>query len=464
MLTYNLSNRGNMPMYEYLYKCIRDDILIGIIKAGSKLPSKRAFAKHLNVSIVTIENAYAQLSLEGYIDSVEKSGYFVTSLENTKNLTCLIRPNIEEEFEYSFYSDLRSNRIQRNNFPFSTWAKLLRDTISSHDDALLKTVPYNGIYELRLALSEFLHEYRGMNVTPSQIIVGSGTEYLYSRLILLFGKESRWAIENIGNAKISSIYNMYNANWSYVGTDEMGPNIKELSKSGANIVHISPSNNFPLGNVMPVKRRQELLLWANSSSDNYILEDDYDSEFPNHGTIVEPLFSLDKSDKVIYMNTFSKTLIPSLRISYMVLPHTLVNKYLEKLSFYSGTVSSIEQYTLARFINDGYYERHINHMKNHFKSVKDILISAIKSSPLGKISEVIEPSAGTHFLLRISTKKSDRELITKIKSKDINIAAFSEYVLTKEYDSNTLVINYCGIHKDRIDETVRRMCTAILDE
>ena len=463
MLTYNLSKRGKTPIYEYLYKCIRDDILMGRIKAGDKLPSKRSFAKHLGVSVITVENAYTQLLIEGYVSSVEKSGFYVTSLERSgKAKGPVPKGLIEEEFEYSYFSDLRSNRLQRLNFPFSTWARLMRYTISSYDDALLKTVPYNGIYELREALCTYLHNNKGMNVEPYQIFIGSGTEYLYSRLIQLFGTDTRWAIANIGNQKIANIYDMYNAKWSFVDTDNMGPLVESLIRHRSNVVHISPANNFPIGNVMQVKRRQELLAWAEASSERYILEDDYDSEFRYKGAPIEPVYAMDTAGRVIYLNTFSKTLIPSLRISYMVLPPELVERYQKKLSFYSGTVSSIEQYTLAHFIRDGYYERHINHMRNYFRTIRESLISAIMDSELGHISTIIEPSAGTHFLLKIDTKKKDRRLTEDIRKMDIEVAALSEYLLTRSRDTHTLVINYCGIHRDRIDETADRLAEAVL--
>ena len=462
MLTYDLSKRKGSSIYEYLYKCIKEDILNGKILAGDKLPSKRTFAKHLGVSTATVENAYSQLLLEGYVTSVEKSGFYVNQLENPKQKAKEKRPKpLEEEFEYSFFSDLRSNRLQRANFPFSTWARLMRYTISSHDEALLKTVPFNGIYELREALCNYLADNKGMKVEPYQIFVGSGTEYLYARLILLFRSE-KWAIENIGNQKIANIYDMYNAAWSFVDTDENGPLIDSLVKENSNIVHISPANNFPLGNIMQVKRRQELLAWAAAGPDRFILEDDYDSEFRYKGAPILPVYSMDTEGKVIYMNTFSKTLIPSLRISFMVLPPALVERYLKKLSFYSGTVSSIEQYTLAHFIRDGYYERHINHMRNYFRSIRDDLISEIEHSPIKEIATIIEPSAGTHFLLKLDTEKPDCRLKAEIKAKDIDVAALSDYLLTKNQDTHTLVINYCGIHRDRIHETVIRLSEAVL--
>lgn len=459
MLTYNMDNRHELPLYDYLYRCIKNDILSGRISVGEKLPSKRSLAKHLNISVITVENAYAQLLLEGYITSCEKKGYFVNDTGCVPQASCLIRPKAEEEFEYAYFADLKSNRIRRNRFPFSTWAKLLRDTLSERPEQLLKTVPYNGVYELRLALAEFLHEFRGMQVLPSQIVICSGTDSMYGRLFCLLD-DAAWAVENIGSQKITGLYDMYHAKWKSVPRDEYGVDMNSLYESGCNVVHVSPAQHFPIGTVMPVKRRTELLEWADRKG-YYIIEDDYDSEFWYQGKPAPTLYSLDGNGRVIYFNTFSKTLIPSLRISYMVLPYELAQRYEEGLSFYSGTVPSMEQYALARFISEGYFERHINHMRNYFKSQRGSLFEAVKESPLGGISHIYENSSGTYFLLELDTKLADKELVTRIREKDINVACTSEYMAQPHGDTHTLVINYCGVYAERIKETVQRIWEAI---
>jgi GntR family transcriptional regulator/MocR family aminotransferase len=459
MLTYNMDNRQELPLYDYLYRCIKNDILSGRIGVGEKLPSKRSLAKHLNISVITVENAYAQLLLEGYITSCEKKGYFVNDTGCVPQASCLIRPKAEEEFEYAYFADLKSNRIRRNRFPFSTWAKLLRDTLSERPEQLLKTVPYNGVYELRLALAEFLHEFRGMQVLPSQIVICSGTDSMYGRLFCLLD-DATWAVENIGSQKITGLYDMYHAKWKSVPRDEYGVDMNSLYESGCNVVHVSPAQHFPIGTVMPVKRRTELLEWADRKG-YYIIEDDYDSEFWYQGKPAPTLYSLDGNGRVIYFNTFSKTLIPSLRISYMVLPYELAQHYEEGLSFYSGTVPSMEQYALARFISEGYFERHINHMRNYFKSQRGSLFEAVKESPLGGISHIYENSSGTYFLLELDTKLADKELVTRIREKDINVACTSEYMAQPHGDTHTLVINYCGVYAERIKETVQRIWEAI---
>lgn len=459
MLTYNMDNRQELPLYDYLYRCIKNDILSGRIGVGEKLPSKRSLAKHLNISVITVENAYAQLLLEGYITSCEKKGYFVNDTGCVPQASCLIRPKAEEEFEYAYFADLKSNRIRRNRFPFSTWAKLLRDTLSERPEQLLKTVPYNGVYELRLALAEFLHEFRGMQVLPSQIVICSGTDSMYGRLFCLLD-DATWAVENIGSQKITGLYDMYHAKWKSVPRDEYGVDMNSLYESGCNVVHVSPAQHFPIGTVMPVKRRTELLEWADRKG-YYIIEDDYDSEFWYQGKPAPTLYSLDGNGRVIYFNTFSKTLIPSLRISYMVLPYELAQRYEEGLSFYSGTVPSMEQYALARFISEGYFERHINHMRNYFKSQRGSLFEAVKESPLGGISHIYENSSGTYFLLELDTKLADKELVTRIREKDINVACTSEYMAQPHGDTHTLVINYCGVYAERIKETIQRIWEAI---
>lgn len=459
MLTYNMDNRQELPLYDYLYRCIKNDILSGRIGVGEKLPSKRSLAKHLNISVITVENAYAQLLLEGYITSCEKKGYFVNDTGCVPQASCLIRPKAEEEFEYAYFADLKSNRIRRNRFPFSTWAKLLRDTLSERPEQLLKTVPYNGVYELRLALAEFLHEFRGMQVLPSQIVICSGTDSMYGRLFCLLD-DATWAVENIGSQKITGLYDMYHAKWKSVPRDEYGVDMNSLYESGCNVVHVSPAQHFPIGTVMPVKRRTELLEWADRKG-YYIIEDDYDSEFWYQGKPAPTLYSLDGNGRVIYFNTFSKTLIPSLRISYMVLPYELAQHYEEGLSFYSGTVPSMEQYALARFISEGYFERHINHMRNYFKSQRGSLFEAVKESPLGGISHIYENSSGTYFLLELDTKLADKELVTRIREKDINVACTSEYMAQPHGDTHTLVINYCGVYAERIKETIQRIWEAI---
>ena len=463
MLTYSFTNLKNESLYTHLYQCIRQDIIDGKLISGEKLPSKRSFAKNLGVSTITIENAYAQLLSEGYIYSIPKKGFYVSDFKNNAiKPVKLTTENVELSSGYSdFLADFSSNQTRPENFPFSIWAKLMRETFNTNSPDLMTKPPCGGIIGLRKAIATHLEQFRGMHVQPEQIFIGAGTEYLYGLLIQLLGFDKKYAIENPGYEKIAAIYNSYNVRYHYIPMDEKGILVNELENSGADVVHISPSHHFPTGIVTPISRRYELLGWAAASADRYIIEDDYDSEFWYQGRPAPTLYSLDGNGRVIYFNTFSKTLIPSLRISYMVLPYELAKRYGEGLSFYSGTVPSMEQYALARFISEGYFERHINHMRNYFKGQRSRLFEAVKESPLGGMSHIYENSSGTYFLLELDTGLSDKELVERIRDKDINVACTSEYMAQPHGDTHTLVINYCGVYAERIEETVQRIWEAV---
>lgn len=454
MLTYDLSQRGTLPLYDYLYQCIREDIITGRLNPGERLPSKRTLAQHLNVGTITVANAYAQLVTEGYLTTEEKKGYFVLNIGHYQKKKAAAE-NLAEPQEKEYYADFKANRISLQNFPLATWNKLMRETLSLHNENLLKTVPYNGVYELRKAIADYLTANRAMEVQPSQVIIGAGTEYLYSRLMQTFGKACTFAIEDPGYKKFAAISASFGNPWKYIPIDESGLMIDKLEESDADVVHLSPANHFPTGIVMPISRRLELFQWVNRTNKRYIIEDDYDSEFRYNGRFIPPLFAQDTQNKVIYMNTFSKSLVPSLRISYMILPPKLLERYESTMSFYSCTVSSFEQYTLARFISEGYLERHINRMKNYYKEQRKLILKAIKNSPLGKISTITERNAGTHFLLTVHTALTEQEIRQKAHIANLNISMLSDYRYEPcKEDEHTLVINYAGIPQNRIEEIV----------
>ena len=339
MLTYDLTARGRKTMYEYLYEAMKADILSGRLTAGEKLPSKRAFAEHLQVSVKTVENTYEQLLLEGYIRSEEKRGYFVNRLEVKSTATPAYASFVTRFREEEYLADLTANNIQYDKFPFATWAKIMRQTLTDYDTSLLKTVPFNGVEKLRVAIAEHLYRYRGMQVSPDHIIVGAGTEYLYSRLLQLLGKNAKFGVENPGYRKITKLYEVGGVAWDYVDIDGQGMKVEQLEEKCITVAHVSPEHHFPIGLVMPVGRRQELLRWAAEEPERYIVEDDFDCEFRMVGKPIPSVQSMDRNHRVIYINTFSKTMVPSLRIGYMVLPEKLMERYISTMNFYSCTVS-----------------------------------------------------------------------------------------------------------------------------
>ena len=272
MLTYALEKNGSSSLYTQLYGCIRRDILSGALPPRQKLPSKRALAQHLEVSVITVKNAYEQLAAEGYIYTVEKKGYYVSPVE--RPLPPADPPPLTPEKPAEpVFLDLATGSLDRSYFPFTVWSRLMRQTILEEDTELLRAAPSNGAPALRRAIAAHLRQFRGMDVDPEQIIIGAGTELLYTLIIQLLGREKRYAVEDPGYGKIARIYQAHQVPLCRVGLDGGGLDVAQLRRQPADVVHISPSHHYPTGIVMPIARRQELLRWAAEEPERYILED-----------------------------------------------------------------------------------------------------------------------------------------------------------------------------------------------
>ena len=443
MLTYSLDkNKGHLS--KELYKALKRDIEEGNLKRGEKLPSKRTFARNCSVSTITVQNAYDQLVSEGYITAYEKKGYFVSDGVGKKRAAVSFVVKEEEEKAKMDLPDLSNNRVREDNFPFSIWSRLMRKTMAEKQKQLLSPMATEGVYELRKAISHHLSSFRGMAVSPSQVLVGAGTEYLYSLIIQLLGRDKTYAIEDPGYMKLERIYESNGVKSTRVQLDEKGLSLEMLEDSGADIAHISPNHHYPTGITMPLDRRYEILSWAAGKEDRYILEDDYDSEFRVSRNPFPTLYTLDGSGSVIYMNTFSKSLASTVRISYMVLPFDLAERFKEKLSFYSSTVSSFEQYTLASFILDGYFEKHINRMRLFYIRQRKAILSLIYSSPMKDRCSVIENDSGLHFILRLHTTLSDEKVKEILKEEGIKISALSDFSHFSSI-SHDFIISYSNL-------------------
>lgn len=479
MLTYSFDNRNGRSLYEYLYTCIKNDILSGKLSPDTKLPSKRDFARNHGISVVTVENAYGQLLAEGYIYSLPKKGFYVSDInnninngiykstpqinaqDNTNNST-ITQDIYCKEADYSENPDcinLVSGHTPHDNFPFSIWAKLMRHVLTYEGDATLNVPPTGGVMQLRQAISHHLYEFRGITVSPQQIIIGAGTEYLYGLIVQLLGRNLSYGLENPSSRKIINIYKSLGVNVNYLDMDEEGviPDCAALNNS--QIIQISPSHHFPTGIVTSISRRYGLLQWANQSADRYIIEDDYDSEFRLQGKPIPSLFSIDATDKVIYFNTFTKSLASTIRISYMVLPLPLLEHFKSSLGFYSCTVSNFEQYTLAHFIEEGYLDKHINRMRNHYRDIRNELISRLINSPIKDKLHIYEEDSGLHFLLKYDTSDSDEELKKRAYNKGLRISFLSDYIIHNSYDKTNYehiaIVNYSGITHEDIAKTAQ---------
>lgn len=475
MITCDFTARGSIPLYEHLYRSIRSDIERGRLKADQRLPSKRSLAQQLKIGVVTVENAYAQLLSEGYIRSAERSGYFVNRLE--QGFPNRTPSRFSENFQRQggsdtetvpaksgeeWFLDLKTNSTQPDKFPFSTWAKLMREVLSERHTRLLEASPRNGAYELRAEIAKHLYQFRGMTVSPEQIVVGAGTEYLYGLIVQLLGRGRVFAVEEPGYRKISDIYAKNGVRLRHIDLDSYGMSADILAKSGADVAHISPSHQFPMGIVMPIKRRQEILKWAGEAEGRFVIEDDYDSEFRLSSRPIPAMQSIDTAGRVIYVNTFTKSLAPSIRIGYMVLPPGLMQRYERELGFYACTVPSFEQYTLAKFMAGSCFERHISRMRNTYKALRDLLIDELKKSALWERCTVYEENAGLHFLLRVKCGKTEEELVRAAAQAGIRISCLSEYCAKKGPERDpTLVVNYSGVDRDRIPEGIARLAEAL---
>ena len=455
MLTYELKKSPGVPLYEALYRCIRDDILSGKLPAGEKLPSKRALSQHLELSKITVETAYSQLLAEGYISSREKVGYFVETVERPSPPT---KSTPQPSPERTAAPVLDLTRSGTEHFPFSVWTRLQREVMLDYGERLLQPLPHQGIPELRTAIADHLAAFRGMDVNPDHILIGAGTDFLYNLLIQLLGRDKVYAVEEPGYGKIRKIYSAGGVQCISAPLDEKG--IRPDALEGADVLHFSPSHHFPTGLVTPVGRRLELLNWARQKN-VWIIEDDYDSEFRFDAHPMPAMQSLDR-ESVIYMNSFSKTLAPSIRISYLVLPERLMAQFKTQLGFYSCTVASFEQYTLARFLSRGYFEKHINRMRKFYRTRRNRVVSLLETCPFSHRITILEQDAGLHFLVKVDTELSDTALTERIAAAGIRIKPISSYYhLPAGEDRHLFVVNYSVLDEDALEQALNRLLSQL---
>lgn len=452
MLTYNFANKGSDSLYEYLYKCIKNDILLGNLGVHEKLPSKRSFAKNLGISVITVENAYEQLMAEGYIYSIPKKGFYVADLRElnlTKTLS--VSPSstlLSFKEKVPYLADFTSNQTDSEIFPFTIWARTMRELLNENQQQLMENPPCGGIMALRQAIADYLHAFRGMVVNPEQIIVGAGTEYLYGLLIQLLGDDKIYGIENPGYPKIAKIYDSMHVSYSAIDLDEHGVCIYSLEDHQIDIMHLSPSHHFPTGIITPISRRYELLGWASKDENRYIIEDDYDSEFRYKGKPIPALQGYDIHERVIYLGTFSRSIAPALRMSYMVLPESLLCVYEREYRFINSTVSKIDQKIVERFLAEGYYERHLNRMRALYKSRHDTLLNALK--PLLSIGSVSGEYAGVHLLFTFHDGRSEEDAVKKAKQGGIRIYGLSTFETQEMQRSCTILLGFANLPEEEI--------------
>lgn len=479
-MTIRLQADSGVCLYEQIYGHIKKEIRDGKLLEGERLPSTRSLADYLQVARSTVDYAYGQLSDEGYIEARPCKGYYVCPLEEmlqeesrgkaVSDVPENVRPRElpETEGEDSGQScmpceyDFSPHEIDMSGFPFSVWKKITKNILTDANSDLFSRGEPQGDYDLRLTISRYLHSSRGVNCRPEQIVVGAGNDYLLMLLEKILGRHVRIAMEYPTYGRSRRIFQSFAYHVVTVNMDESGMMVKELAKEDVSAVYVMPSHQFPSGIVMPIGRRLELLKWAYSGTDRYVIEDDYDSEFRYHGKPIPALQASDEHGRVIYLGSFSKAIAPAIRVSFMVLPEPLLEKYRQDCSFYSCTVSRIDQSILNQFIRNGYFERHLNKMRKTYRAKHELLLECLR--PFQSAFTVSGENAGLHLLLTSKKKLSETELVRLAEEKGVRVYGLTDsmkgtegYKGSEDGKAGTILLGFGALSREQIEEGVRRL-------
>lgn len=462
-LTISLKPKSKTPLYEQIYNYIKQDIQNGRIKAREKLPSSRALSAYLEVSRSTVDLAYEQLLSEGYLESVPCKGYYACQIEELYHFSPdrSMKEKLVFQEKSSCQYDFTPRGIDLDSFPYGVWRKITRNILLDDKKELFQLGDPRGEWELRETICSYLHQARGVNCCPGQIIIGAGNDYLLLLLSTLLGKERRIAMETPTYKHAYKIFEQLGYSLCTIPMDARGMQVSKLQGSGVDIAYVMPSHQYPLGIVMPIKRRLELLSWAANQEGRYIIEDDYDSEFRYKGKPIPALQGTDQRDSVIYIGTFSKSIAPAIRISYMVLPDRLMQKCENQILHFSSTVSRIDQMILNQFLKDGYYERHLNRMRIIYGKRHDFLLKELKKI---KGCRITGENAGVHLLVEFVNGMTEEEGIRKAKEEGVKVYPLSEYEIRgpeeniiREEKKSTVILGYATLSEPEILEAARRL-------
>lgn len=455
-LMINLKTKSKLPLYEQIYNYIKQDIQNGKIVCGEKLPSTRALSKYLEVSRSTVELAYEQLLSEGYIEAEPCKGFYVAQIEGLyqwkEKPVLQVEKMVKPEKTYRY--DFTASGIDLEGFPFNTWRKLSKEVLAEYETGLFQAGQPQGEYSFRNAICNYLYQARGVNCTPEQVVVGAGNDYLLMLLSLVLGEHKKIAFETPTYKQAYRLFSNLSYDVRTVDMDEKGIVVDKLRKTDTELVYVMPSHHYPLGTVMPIKRRMELLKWAAEEKERYIIEDDYDSEFRYIGKPIPALQGMDRNQKVIYLGTFSRSIAPAIRMSYMVLPVELMKQFHETAGFINSTVPKTDQAIVQKFMEGGYYERHLNKMRALYKAKHDIILSGVKE--FKNKCEVSGEHAGVHLLLSFKGEVTERELIEAALQKSIKVYGLSEYdIASSEVRPATVILGYAKLSEHELNEAMK---------
>ena len=431
---------NNGILYMQIYEYFKNEIINGTYKANTKLPSKRNLAKEYKISLNTVDNAYSKLLEEGFIYSKERQGFFVSDvgelyvLNNKPIHIVKEEENIEYDFSYSGVSD---------EFPYKVFKKISSNIFDNKD--ILEKVDYQGYLPLRTQISEYLDKSRGFKAEPSQIVISSGSEYLFQIIFKLIS--GKFGIEDPGYNMLSNIMDTNDINYEFIPVDKNGMDLTKLKKSKSDFCVITPAHQFPTGVIMNMQRRVELL---NMKKIKYVIEDDYDSEFKYSKRPVPALKSIDVNDKVIYIGSFSKSISPSFRVSFMVLPFDLVEKYNKIFKFFICPVSIMVQKMLTAFIETGEFEKHLNRMRKIYSKKRQLLIDMLSER---KDITIRGADAGLHVVLEYPKNYSEEYIVKKAKEKKIKVYGLSSYGTKREIPS--ILLGFATLSEEKLKEGVK---------
>ncbi len=483
-LAITLDTEKKQPLYEQIYEALREAILQGRILQGEKLPSTRFEADYLQVSRSTVELAYDQLVSEGYIQAEPYRGYFACDVRELYNLTDIrtgdAKTSITEKAEAasldwkksdirqkagktSYQIDFSLNELSMENFPYSGLSKIMKNLLLDQGEQIMSSGSAFGEKNLKETICDYLYHARNVRCTPEQIIIGAGNEYLQLMLIQMLGASHCVAMESPTYLRAYRTFKNAGLSVREVALDESGMRVDLLRKTKASIAYVMPSHQFPLGIVMPMKRRLELLNWAVEEPEHYIIEDDYDSEFRYKGKPIPALQGIDRSGRVIYLGTFSKSIASSIRVSYMVLPKQLLERYRECCGFYACTVPNLMQQAICQFMKEGYFEKNLNRMRAIYKSKHDFMLAELKK--YAWVRDIMGENSGLHLLVEVDTERSEQDVIEACAKRQIRVYGLSEYYISqnpkREYP--ILLLGYGGLTEEQIEDGLQ-MIDAILKE
>ncbi|MFA5527009.1 MAG: PLP-dependent aminotransferase family protein [Peptostreptococcales bacterium] len=424
----NLNRNSSIPLYMQIYDHIKSEILSGHISHSEKLPSIRELSDNLNLSKTTITAAYEQLFMEGYIYSKPQSGFFVNKIliDNVDNYSSL-KVALPVDSKEDAHIAAKKEYTDSTSFDFIQWKKCLNRVLNDYRDDLLIEPSPQGELLLRQEISKYVYQFRGVYCTPEDIVIGAGTQQIMGLLTIILNRLNinHIAFENPGYMPVQKIFLDNNFLISSLPIDSNGMDIMALKNSYANIAYVNPSNQFPTGTIIPISRRYELLKWA-SSNNYYIIEDDYNSELRYLGRPIPSLKGLDEDNRVVYIGSFSSTLIPSIKISYMILPKNILSKYMDTMANYTQTCSKTEQLALYLYMKEGHYQKQIKKLRKLYSQKLQKITSLIQSKMKGKVN-LMSNSYGAHVLLEIDTPFSSYELCERAEQVKVKATPLDKY-------------------------------------